>query len=427
MYFGIDIELASRAAPSRHDAPTADKTNTSNQVDFGTSLLNEKAMREGSPPEQVEKAVPDTASATDALMVALPAAFDSKIVTPASQEFRPPQQISSKAGIDPKIDQSRPNLGEDSGSDVPLPAGFDRTLAVSPSIPEQAHGSTSVTTGPSADAHRRQQPLGAVDANTILTLAPSLSAAHRSAQSLTLKPAQDARFTSVVDDPSRAVERAVDEVDAPRLDGSKLVNPVEGLDLLERSTTVSDVSKIMQGEGATGRQGMTESASSPIQFASLGVSAPSPTLATPPSTMTPTLGLVTATPTEVVDIISDKLAGPEDRRDRVTVQLNPVELGRVSVDFKFDAQGLTHVTITGETPEALRQLRALHFELVNALERQGLAGQNMTFQQEQRDPQGPSTDLKPIGSMRATEPESRADAEPKHVNIANGSSLNIKV
>lgn len=427
MLFGIDTELATRTAPSRHDAPTADKTNASNQLDFGTSLLNDKAAREGSPPEQVEKAVPDASPATDALMVALPAAFDSKIVTPASQEFRPPQEISGIAAIDPKIDQSLPNLGEDSESDVPLPGGFDRTFAVPPSTPEQAHDSTSVTTGASAEAHHRQQPLGGVDANTMLALAPSLGAAHRSVRSLTPKPAQDARFTSVVDDPSRAAERAVDEVDAPRLDGSKPVNQVEGLELLEPSTTVSDVSKIMQGEGAAGRQGMTESASSPIQFASFGVSAPSPTLATTPSAMTPTLGLVTATPTEVVDIITDKLTGLEDHRDRVTVQLNPVELGRVSVDFKFDAQGLSHVTITGETPEALRQLRALHFELVNALERQGWAGQNMTFQQEQRDPQGPSTDLKPIGSMPATEPEPRADAEPKHVNIANGSSLNIKV
>ena len=99
--------------------------------------------------------------------------------------------------------------------------------------------------------------------------------------------------------------------------------------------------------------------------------------------MTPTHSLVSATPAQVVEIISDSIAAPEDRKDRIQIQLDPPELGRVSIDFKFDANGLQHVTVTGETPEALRQLRAMHFELVNALERQGLSSQNMSFEQHQ--------------------------------------------
>ena len=99
--------------------------------------------------------------------------------------------------------------------------------------------------------------------------------------------------------------------------------------------------------------------------------------------MTPTHSLISATPARVVEIISDTIAAPEDRKDRVHIQLDPPELGRVSIDFKFDANGLQHVTVTGETPEALRQLRAMHFELVNALERQGLSSQNMSFEQHQ--------------------------------------------
>ena len=102
-----------------------------------------------------------------------------------------------------------------------------------------------------------------------------------------------------------------------------------------------------------------------------------------PSAMTPTHSLVSATPAQVVEIISDSIAAPEDRKDRIQIQLDPPELGRVSIDFKFDANGLQHVTVTGETPEALRQLRAMHFELVNALERQGLSSQNMSFEQHQ--------------------------------------------
>lgn len=87
-----------------------------------------------------------------------------------------------------------------------------------------------------------------------------------------------------------------------------------------------------------------------------------------------------ATPSEVVDIVSTRLAG-DDRPDRITVQLDPPELGRVSIEFKFDAQGLQQVAVRGETAEAVRQLRLLHFDLVQSLEQQGLNARDMTFSQ----------------------------------------------
>lgn len=109
---------------------------------------------------------------------------------------------------------------------------------------------------------------------------------------------------------------------------------------------------------------------------------------TAPPVMAPTNALVSATPAEVVDILSDSLASPDEKKNHVHIQLDPPELGRVSLDFKFDAHGLQHVTIVGETPEAMRQLRLMHFELVNALERQGLSSENMSYQQQQT-PQDP--------------------------------------
>lgn len=88
-----------------------------------------------------------------------------------------------------------------------------------------------------------------------------------------------------------------------------------------------------------------------------------------------------ATPPEVVDIVRAQLAGT-DGSERITVQLDPPELGRVSIDFKFDAQqGLQHITVTGDSPEAMRQLRQLHFQLAQALEQHGLSSQDMTFRQ----------------------------------------------
>lgn len=99
------------------------------------------------------------------------------------------------------------------------------------------------------------------------------------------------------------------------------------------------------------------------------------------TSLTPTHAVLIAAPSHLPDIVARTIRdGGQD--DRITVQLDPPELGRISIDFKFDSQGLQHVTITAETPEAMRQLRQMHFELVQALERNGLSGQDMSFQHQ---------------------------------------------
>jgi flagellar hook-length control protein FliK len=103
----------------------------------------------------------------------------------------------------------------------------------------------------------------------------------------------------------------------------------------------------------------------------------------------PALAVVTASPAQIVDIVAE--SADDGQSDRVVVQLDPPELGRVSIDFKFDANGLQHVTITSETPEAMRQLRQMHSELVQSLERHGIGSENLSFQhqQQQGSPQSP--------------------------------------
>jgi hypothetical protein len=109
-------------------------------------------------------------------------------------------------------------------------------------------------------------------------------------------------------------------------------------------------------------------------------------LATPiPAALTPTHAMLVASPAEVVDIVSS--AADDGQADRIVVQLDPPELGRVSIDFKFDSNGLQHVTVSGESAEAVRQLRLMHFELTQALERHGISSQNMSFQQQQQNAQ----------------------------------------
>lgn len=94
----------------------------------------------------------------------------------------------------------------------------------------------------------------------------------------------------------------------------------------------------------------------------------------------PAHAIMVATTSELPQVLASAARDGED--DRVVIQLDPPELGRVSLDFKFDPNGLQHVTITAETPEAMRQLRQMHFELVQALERNGLSAENMSFQQQ---------------------------------------------
>ncbi|PKP83100.1 MAG: hypothetical protein CVT79_03375 [Alphaproteobacteria bacterium HGW-Alphaproteobacteria-18] len=138
--------------------------------------------------------------------------------------------------------------------------------------------------------------------------------------------------------------------------------------------------------GQTGNSGADTTANPSIPGAALGGAAPpgqpSPQPTGNPATaqLTPAHAMLTATATQLPEIVARATSDGQD--DRIMVQLDPPELGRVSIDFKFDAQGLQHVTITAESPEAMRQLRLMHFELVQALERNGLTGQNMSFQHQ---------------------------------------------
>jgi hypothetical protein len=155
----------------------------------------------------------------------------------------------------------------------------------------------------------------------------------------------------------------------------------------------ADLSEVSSETGSeTGKTGnAAQMAHSPdsngqLAAASFGASPASQPAAQPAQSqiqMTPANAIVTASPAETVKIITDTVSSPNDPPDRITVQLDPPELGRVSIDFKFDAHGIQHITVTGDSPEALRQLRLMHFELTQALERNGLSSENMTFQQQQ--------------------------------------------
>lgn len=94
---------------------------------------------------------------------------------------------------------------------------------------------------------------------------------------------------------------------------------------------------------------------------------------------------VIAAPNELTSVIVNTVKNGGDVQEKMVVQLDPPELGRVLIDFKFDANGLQQITVTSENPEALKRLRELHFELTEALRDQGLPDSNLSFQQQAGD------------------------------------------
>ena len=139
-----------------------------------------------------------------------------------------------------------------------------------------------------------------------------------------------------------------------------------------------------------------------------------PSLVSGPAGGAPTGAVIVAAPAQIVEIISDTADNAQS--DRVVVQLDPPELGRVSIDFKFDAQGLQHVTITSETPEAMRQLRQMHSELVHSLERHGISSENMSFEHQQhsdRPARSPGTSARKIALIESGLTETTSTATPR--------------
>lgn len=178
-------------------------------------------------------------------------------------------------------------------------------------------------------------------------------------------------------------------------------------------------------------------ADTPTETGSLGSSSRSPAPLTGSNTSLPPPGpppnaIPQARPEQLPDVIASIKPEAAGTKDSIVVQLDPPELGRVSIDFKFDAGGMQQITITADTPEATRQLRSLHFELVQALERQGFSGQSMTFADRDTPQDRPAA-----GRDASTQDTSQPNTSPSEIQTSSSppprpsdsanTSLNIKL
>ena len=121
--------------------------------------------------------------------------------------------------------------------------------------------------------------------------------------------------------------------------------------------------------------------------------------------LTPTAPAVQiAAPTDITSIILNAVKNGVEPQEQLVVQLDPPELGRVMIDFKFDAQGVQQITVTSENPEALKRLRELHFELAEALKDHGLSEKNMSFRQQSEGQSQPRWQMPELAGSNAPQP-----------------------
>ncbi len=228
-------------------------------------------------------------------------------------------------------------------------------------------------------------------ANSVNALeAPSeQSTATRSPIDIDTAQAADAKAPVMRDTPTPEPKIAmIETAHAPKAD---IATPVSSApanfasaDIVETTTTISQ----SVSAAAPSSTGPALNAAAPTQL-----QAPVPLPAMPPQA--------------VAGVVIERMINEPDNSDRIVVQLDPPELGRVAIDFKFDAQGLQTVTITGESPEALKQLRLMHFELVQALEEHGISGSDLTFAENssQQSQQNPSSFAETNSQDTAPEPD----------------------
>ncbi|MBU3921603.1 MAG: flagellar hook-length control protein FliK [Alphaproteobacteria bacterium] len=345
--------------PATNHVPEALAPRNSDEMVAGAAVGEPEPVREPSVPREETRQ-------TGPAPLAVSRASETADLGPAAE---PDGLKSSASGL---IDM--PPAGEQSvPSGLRLPEG------------EGAHNAKSRRTGHTPSA---EEAIGVLAQSDVQGLAPNVPSATIS--TLNAAPGSPASVevrlnstqTDVASSPA-AVSRMTETLTGIRGLDRPSIPPTPGSGAFE----VLDLTSAREGLGSGDTAGLSIQGTSAIAVAGAAPAAvqPNSIAASVPTVMSPSNAILVASPAEVAGIVSS--AADNGESDRIVIQLDPPELGRVSIDFKFDANGLQHVTVTGETPDALRQLRLMHFELTQALERHGLGSQNMTFQQQHQNAQ----------------------------------------
>lgn len=302
-------------------------------------------------------------------------------------------------------EQAARNLNRQSSVDAEAPT--QRTTSNRTAAPQIAQVSSSETITPLT-----VEPGPHDVTNSVITLETSADPSTTAPTPIDIDTAQtaDPKTPVMRDAPTPEQKLAMaEEAPAPKVDiatpVSSALASTTSIDTPDATTTISP----SVSAAAPTSTGPALTVAAPTQ-------APAPLPAMPPQA--------------VVGVVAERLINEPDNSDRIVVQLDPPELGRVAIDFKFDAQGLQTVTITGESPEALKQLRLMHFELVQALEEHGLSGSDLTFEQStsQQSQQNPSSFAEASSQDIVAEPDFSEPQATRPTNYAKADSgLDLKL
>lgn len=311
----------------------------------------------------------------------------------------------------------------DANLDAPVQTQAE-TAAPSPDGEPRAHGSEDAATikgAPEADAEIKLDPRSGDQASADGEVTP-LKFADTSGQS----GDQNRGQTSLT---------ATPEAD-PRLAGDAEAAPSD----LVRTSELADLDARKQNAAAAGNEKLIQASVSrdgaPVSFdPALSVVAASSSSSSvgpvPTGGLAPTTPAhVIAAPSDLTNIVMNALKTGGDPQEQLVVQLDPPELGRVLIDFKFDAQGVQQITVTSENPEALKRLRELHFELTEALKQNGLSDSNLSFQQHTQDQsqsnwQAPEWGRAQSQSIAAADRDSSAASMPPLPNFQGRDRLDL--
>lgn len=343
-----------------------------------------EAKPQSNPADIVARA--DAVEAANAERQSLADVDAAAIIRPAGdpQKVALPEQDQSQARIEPAIRANSQVATAD-----PTDAAISAPNASAIEAIEQAQNIESATkTDPTSERAQRADFEASPDARS--KTEPALTATPKDSVTPTsvLADAPQAQAEGDIRPQSVAADPAADAPTTVKSDveGKATTDAQLAADAQLNKQTANLTANAVAGEGGKS----VELATAAVTTASSTIATSlQSTIATPPG-MQAQQAVLVASPSDIPDIVSRVQAGgSEDGDQRVLVRLDPPELGKVSIDFKFDSQGLQHVTITAETPEAIKRLREMHFELVQGLEQSGLTGQDMTFRQEtpnQADP-----------------------------------------
>jgi|GEM_PF-3380340 len=407
----VASDSADSAADPKTDPSTADQAQAATPGDTLETKPNQAELALNIPdkidPELIAAEAQDGSTPKPDLTAST--SHESPRVLPAAEVETAPEQT-----VAPKT----------TAGDVDIAAKVETKAPTDPATVKNVAATTDAELAPRADIAQTQEAKQTTVRNAEADTAPIIRPTSDASIEANLKTARG-EADPVLQVPSVQTSAEADDAPLQRLESSDAVD----LSRIEVKTEIKPSQLASSAELAAANEkslatnivrdaaAPTATTALPDTLISVGQTqtASAPTVLAGMTPVAPSIPM--AAPSEISAIILNALRNGVEPQDQLVVQLDPPELGRVSIDFKFDAQGVQQITVTSENPEALKRLRELHFELTEALKEHGLSDRNMSFQQQSDERSQPSWQMPELNGsgaiFGAVETVTEAPAPPR--------------